>query len=204
MPRAFRASAVLACVTVVLGALSASPAAAAAGTGALKPLSASAPVATVVPGVAQAPASSTAGSTAGSRTSTTASAAAQRRLRQQRAAAKDVVARINATRRAHGRTPLKVAADLSSYATRHSSRMAAPGRLAHSKGLTGLRCWSRIGENVAYAASPAAAHVALLGSPSHRANILSPRFTEVGVGVVRRDGVVWVTQVFRTPARGRC
>lgn len=37
-------------------------------------------------------------------------------------------------------------------------------------------------------------------SSSHRAEILSTRSTQVGVGVVERDGVLWVVQVFREPS----
>ncbi len=38
--------------------------------------------------------------------------------------------------------------------------------------------------------------VAFMASPAHRENILDPRFTRVGVGVVERDGFAWVTTIF--------
>lgn len=40
-------------------------------------------------------------------------------------------------------------------------------------------------------------HDRLAASPEHRANMLDPRFTHLGVGVARSpDGRVWVVQVF--------
>jgi hypothetical protein len=41
-----------------------------------------------------------------------------------------------------------------------------------------------IGENVARASSASEAHAMLLASPGHRDNIVNPRFTHVGIGVV--------------------
>ena len=42
--------------------------------------------------------------------------------------------------------------------------------------------WSHIGENLARGFdTPEAAHTALMASPSHKANILSPFYTKVGV-----------------------
>ena len=52
------------------------------------------------------------------------------------------------------------------------------------------------GENVAKADDPDEAHLALMGSPGHRANILSPDYTAAGVGVVERDGRLYVAQDF--------
>jgi uncharacterized protein YkwD len=37
---------------------------------------------------------------------------------------------------------------------------------------------------------------ALEASPPHRANLLNPDFTSIAIGVVERDGRVWVTEVF--------
>ena len=52
------------------------------------------------------------------------------------------------------------------------------------------------GENVAEADDPDEAHLALMDSPGHRANILGPDYTAVGVGVVERDGRLYVAQDF--------
>lgn len=54
-----------------------------------------------------------------------------------------------------------------------------------------------IGENLAYAPSVALAHKGLMESEGHRANILSPDFNKIGIGIM--DGGVYglmVTQVF--------
>ena len=40
------------------------------------------------------------------------------------------------------------------------------------------------GENLAYAPTVEIAHRGLMNSPGHRANILSPDFTRVGIGVI--------------------
>ena len=42
-------------------------------------------------------------------------------------------------------------------------------------------------------------HRQFMQSAPHRANILDPRMRQVGVGIVRRDGALWVTEVFRDP-----
>jgi uncharacterized protein YkwD len=52
------------------------------------------------------------------------------------------------------------------------------------------------GENVAKADDPDEAHLALMGSPGHRANILGSDYTAVGVGVVERDSHLYVAQDF--------
>jgi uncharacterized protein YkwD len=39
------------------------------------------------------------------------------------------------------------------------------------------------GENIAGNRSVQAAHTALMNSPGHRANILNPNFTHIGIGI---------------------
>ncbi len=41
-----------------------------------------------------------------------------------------------------------------------------------------------MGENLAYAPTESIAHTGLMNSPGHRANILSPEFGQVGLGVI--------------------
>ena len=56
------------------------------------------------------------------------------------------------------------------------------------------------GENVARADTLLRAHRALWGSPSHRGNLLHPRFKQVGIGIAQSpEGTIWVCQVFGTP-----
>ena len=106
--------------------------------------------------------------------------------------------KINAARAAHGLRPLNVRVYLTDKAHAHSGVMARKNRLYHSD-LTRICCWSRVGENVAYNSTVAGAHRALMRSPGHRANILNRSFRQVGVGIVKRDGRLWVTEIFRTP-----
>ncbi len=59
------------------------------------------------------------------------------------------------------------------------------------------------GENLAQvqgSADPAGqAHQMLMGSPSHRGNILSKKYRTIGVGVAKAGGTYWITQVFVQP-----
>ena len=78
-----------------------------------------------------------------------------------------------------------------------SEHMASEGRLSHSVLREGVPPgWKVLGENVAYAGSVAQAMAALEASPPHRANLLNPAFTSIAIGIVERDGMVWVTEVF--------
>ncbi len=61
-----------------------------------------------------------------------------------------------------------------------------------------------IGENIFYCAvfndvyGVDYGHAALMNSPTHRANILEPRFEEIGVGIHRsQSGEIWVTEMFK-------
>lgn len=60
---------------------------------------------------------------------------------------------------------------------------------------TGMR-FTVSAENVAEADSPEEIHMALMHSPGHRANIMSPRYNAVGIGVVLNKGRLYVTQDF--------
>ena len=110
------------------------------------------------------------------------------------------VSHINAERAAQGRSAVKVASDLTSVARRHSERMANSNNLHHNPNLGGdVSGWQKVGENVGRGPSVDAIHQGFMNSPSHKANILDSEWVEVGVGVVVRDGQLWVTEVFRLP-----
>ncbi|SDQ43311.1 CAP domain-containing protein [Quadrisphaera sp. DSM 44207] len=114
------------------------------------------------------------------------------------------LANINATRAQHGLAPLKgLQADLTGYARRHAQEMAAQGRLWHD--MAALKAavpagWTKLGENVALNSRGIdAIHTAYLASPGHRANILDPAFTTVGIGVWHDSrGVVFNSEDFGT------
>jgi uncharacterized protein YkwD len=63
--------------------------------------------------------------------------------------------------------------------------------------------FSRAAENLAQVTNvtdPANfAYELLMDSEGHRANILDPRFTLVGIGVVRSGETFWITQIFLRP-----
>jgi hypothetical protein len=112
-----------------------------------------------------------------------------------------LVARTNAARGDAGRSGLRVAADLTDVARRQAARMAARGEQYHNPNLAAEGGnWQAIGENVGVSTDIDTLHQAFMDSPSHRANILDPQYTEIGVGAVRTsDGRLWVSEVFRLP-----
>jgi uncharacterized protein YkwD len=120
--------------------------------------------------------------------------------------ATELVRLLNEERVRHGLPALDVRADLTDIANGHSLAMAESNRLYHNDEYfsagTGERIGAgRRGENVAKHQSAANAHAALMKSPGHRANILDPQFTVVGVGAAGPDsGMRYFTQNFLRPA----
>ncbi len=87
----------------------------------------------------------------------------------------------------------------------HSAEMAASGQLAHVSSTTGTPedrvrgagvTPLRVTENVANHRDTMGAHAALLASPPHRQNVLDPNVTHVGLGSVRTEQGVFVTQLY--------
>jgi hypothetical protein len=114
----------------------------------------------------------------------------------------DAIARVNAERRARGIAELRAVSDLTAVAQRHSRTMADQGRLHHNPRLASdVSNWQRVAENVGVGRDVRVVHDAFMASDGHRANILDPRVTEIGIGIVTRDGRRWQTQVFRLPVR---
>lgn len=126
------------------------------------------------------------------------------------AAEAELLRLIQSQRRKAGRKPLAVLPHLSRVARAHSQEMCASGKFGHFSRRTGSaddrvrRADFRprvVAENVAQAGTAQGAHSALMGSPSHRANIVSPTLTHVGVGVSvcpKPDGSrqLLVTEIF--------
>ncbi|MCA1824709.1 MAG: CAP domain-containing protein [Mycobacteriales bacterium] len=115
----------------------------------------------------------------------------------------DFVSRANSARAAAGRVRYRVASDLVAVARRHSAEMAARGSIWHNPRLASeVSGWSMVGENVGMGGDVASIHAAFMNSAPHRANILDRDFTEIGVGTATgKNGTLYVTQVFRLPAR---
>ena len=105
---------------------------------------------------------------------------------------------------------------LAAAARRHSAEIARTGRIAHVSPTTGTvadRLESAgyravfTAENLARSSTIADAQEGLMRSPGHRAAILSPEVTHVGIGVVSSHGsetgtVHFMTQVFARPVPG--
>jgi uncharacterized protein YkwD len=111
-----------------------------------------------------------------------------------------VLAGLNAIRAAHGLVPLREDPALAAAAYAHSAQMVADGYFAHAS-LDGAPFWTRLsayargaprgawsaGENLLWASPGVDAAGALrlwMASPGHRANILAPRWREVGVAAI--------------------
>ena len=108
---------------------------------------------------------------------------------------------INAERAAAGLDALTPAGDLTELGRRHSTTMADADHLHHNPSLAAdVSGWRKVGENVGRGPAVDRIHDAFMASASHRRNVIDAEWTEVGVGVIVRDGQLWVTEVFRDPA----
>ena len=115
-------------------------------------------------------------------------------------AEKQMVTLINKARAKYGRAPLQLSSVLSYYADKHSATMASKNRLYHNPYLTkwlSKYSWRALGENVGMGSSITSLHSAFMGSPGHRANNLSKAYKRVGVGVVAKNGTLWITVIFK-------
>jgi uncharacterized protein YkwD len=112
----------------------------------------------------------------------------------------EVLAEVNATRRQRGLQPLRFSVALSRAADSHSRDMARRGYFSHTSPdgaafwrrverfypSTGFRSWT-VGENLVWASPDLTAASALsmwMGSPPHRANLLSRQWREIGLSAV--------------------
>lgn len=118
-----------------------------------------------------------------------------------------MLAWINAARAAEGVGPLAGDARLDAVAEAHARDMATQGFFSHTSPTTqgpGERAaaanidFRHLAENIAMNQHARAAHEALLRSPGHRANLLSPTLRRVGLGFARGPQGLYVTQLFAT------
>jgi uncharacterized protein YkwD len=111
-----------------------------------------------------------------------------------------VLTDINAFRREHGLTPLRLSRSLSAAARQHSVEMALRGYFSHSSAngsafdkriaryypVGHSRYWS-VGENLLWSSPDVDASGALRiweNSPPHRENLLTSRWREVGISAI--------------------
>lgn len=121
------------------------------------------------------------------------------------AAEQQILHLVNQARTQQGLQPLQMEPGLVTAARLHSRRMAQANALSHrfsrepdlmARLAPGGLHFDLTGENVAVNNSALGAHEGLMRSPPHRENILNPRFNAIGIGVLRANGVLWVTQDF--------
>jgi uncharacterized protein YkwD len=106
---------------------------------------------------------------------------------------------INKARIAAHEPTLKVSTALSGLARVHSGLMAAKSSIFHTYNLGYVLrsfSWSLAGENVGMGPTIDLLHKAFMLSPLHRRNNLDPRFHRIGVGVVWKNGVAFITVDF--------
>jgi hypothetical protein len=122
------------------------------------------------------------------------------------AAAAQLLALINADRAAASLPLLSPRDDVTAIAVEWSTTMAAAQDIAHNDAYftadTRRRLGARtLGENVAMNRSTYDAHQRLMASPGHHANLVNPKFTVVGLAVVRDGGGIgYITEDFVEPA----
>ncbi len=114
---------------------------------------------------------------------------------------------VNQERTERGLKALAADPEMTRLARKHAADMFARGYFSHISP-EGANPFDRMrkenvafkaaGENLALAQTLQIAHTGLMNSPGHRANILSPRFGRVGIGIL--DGGIYgfmITQNFR-------
>lgn len=115
------------------------------------------------------------------------------RLNPDPSAEQTMLAFVNEQRASNGLRPLQLDQALAGAARAHSADMFTAGYFGHvsPSGVSPVdridRAGARyriVGENIAYAPTVALADSGLMRSPEHRANILRPDFTHVGIGAV--------------------
>lgn len=107
---------------------------------------------------------------------------------------------INAERARNGVAPVRATAALNSIATNWAFSMGNRNTLEHNPNLTneiGGYHWH--GENVGSGANADQIHAEFLRSSGHRANLLDPKWTEVGIGAVQANGRLWIVEDFKQP-----
>lgn len=122
-----------------------------------------------------------------------------------------MLAIVNADRQAAGLSPLTFNFHEAAVAKQHSRDMASHHYFSHT-GQTGSSPFDRLhaagityhvaGENLGmdrgtdWTAMMQAIEVAMMHSPEHRANLLRPSFSRVGIGITYSGGVLYVTEDF--------
>ncbi|HEY4899186.1 MAG TPA: CAP domain-containing protein [Terriglobales bacterium] len=125
--------------------------------------------------------------------------------RDSSAAEQRVFSLINQERVKQGLAPLQFDERLAVAARKHTQLMVQNGSLFHQfEGEESLQLrlseehvrGDRDGENIALDSDIEVAHVMLMQSPPHRANILDSKFNSVGIGILKTDELYYITEDF--------
>lgn len=108
----------------------------------------------------------------------------------------------NQARTNHDRHVYQVSSELTDVAQNWAEWMARHHTLKHNPNLESqVHHWEDLGENVGSGGSEPPIHRAFMNDSYHRDNILSPDYTQVGIGTARDDnGRLYVDEVFRRPS----
>jgi uncharacterized protein YkwD len=115
------------------------------------------------------------------------------------AAERGFTSKMNQERKARSLGTMKLDPELSRAAMRHTREMTGTNTLHHTTTTALTRRvtnWVTLGENVGVGAEVSTLHSAFMASPAHKDNILHSSFNNVGVGVGRAAGRMWVTVIF--------
>lgn len=107
--------------------------------------------------------------------------------------------KMNGARALEGLNKLGLDPELSRAARKHTQEMWTQDELYHTpsdKLRYRVTNWTTIGENVGVGGIVSSLHEAFMNSPAHRDNILYTTFRNVGVGVAKKNGRMWVTVIF--------
>lgn len=112
-----------------------------------------------------------------------------------------VVAAHNQERVARGLPPLQRSSCLDRVAGDWAVHLALLGQLVHNRGsgaaIGSCLLWQVIGENIGYDGTVDDLEQAWMESPVHQANILDPKFTQIGVGITTGpNGLLFVVVNF--------
>ena len=123
----------------------------------------------------------------------------------QSAEARQLMQTTNEDRAQHGLGPLRWDPALARAAQAHADQMVRHGELSHQyagepdlttrAGHDGAH-FSTVAENIAVAPNPQTVESEWMHSPPHRHNILDPRLTTVGIGLVRQGNNLWAVEDF--------
>lgn len=113
---------------------------------------------------------------------------------------------VNVEREARGIAKLAPLPPLANVARQHSRAMAEQNLVAHeiegtppfeTRARSAMPNACHFGENITKHYTVEYALADLMGSPGHRGNILDPKYTFLGIGIVRtKEGLLFITQDF--------